>query len=142
PIRVKLFGDTIFQGHFKSPHDLVGTKPFAGTESNALALVKSWGVLFASQWPENPRLGGWGLGFLPMLALAAAGGVVLARRRNWFAAAMGLLLLLLLLKTPGSWWARFSMHFLGVVLVYTAVAIAAIHCPHRKRIVLSLLMAL
>jgi dolichyl-phosphate-mannose-protein mannosyltransferase len=122
---------------------------FGGTPAAEL-LLRSWTAdLGTSRYEFAAPLGGYGLEWLPALALAAVALTLLAARarrgghtaRAHLAAALVIVVsaTVTLAVTPMSWWARLTLFIVVAALGLAAVALTVV--PRRAAVVLAMILA-
>ena len=112
----------------KPPPEIAGMAPLA-------QIAKSWtNDFFLLTYLEDVRIGGFGVAWLPLLALGVIGAVVHVRKRGWLVLALlGVPTAATLVLMPGPWWPRYTL-FLAVLAAGFA-ALALSRGPRTVRVI-------
>jgi Dolichyl-phosphate-mannose-protein mannosyltransferase len=112
----------------QTPDRLAGMSRWAQIAISWVADIGRW------TYPTDLRIGGFGLGWLPLLALAGLGVVVLLRSRRFvLVGLLGLPALITLAIMPMPWWPRYTLFLAVLAAAFAAVALTRL--PSRAGVV-------
>ena len=100
-----------FTGAGSADSLITGTPERIAGMARIAQLAVSWTAdLFIRAYPEDTRLGGFGLAWLPLVALSVLAAVWLIRRRRWTALiVIGIPVALTVALMPDPWWPRYTL---------------------------------